>query len=55
MNIGKLLKTLYVLLLKGKTVKVGGGSITFPEQGQGPSNASNDSPFDKPSTLPPGR
>jgi hypothetical protein len=43
MNIGRLLKTLYVLLLKGKTLKVGGGSITFPEKGNGPDFPDNQS------------
>lgn len=41
MSIGRLFKALYGLFLKGKTVKVGGGSITFPQQGQGPSGPSN--------------
>jgi len=43
MNIGGLLKKLYVLLLKGKTVKIGGGSFTFPEKGNGPNFPDNQS------------
>lgn len=48
MNIGKIFKALYVLLLKGKTVKVGGGSITFPEKG-------HEIPHENPTSLTPPR
>lgn len=36
MNIGKIFSFLYKTLLKGKTVKVGGQDITFPQKGHQP-------------------
>jgi hypothetical protein len=35
-NLGKILKAIYTLAFKGKTVNVGGVKVTLPEQGSGP-------------------
>lgn len=54
-KVGGVLKTLYVAFLKGKTVKVGGTSVTLPSQNHGAFGAGQ-SPFDStPSKVEPPR